>query len=82
MALEQVSPEVVLPMVEAVRHLDACHVDEAVAADVRFGKVLERTTLGAEGDGPWAVVAPEDQLLAVYEPFRGTTAKPAVVLVG
>ncbi|MFN8018516.1 MAG: tRNA pseudouridine(55) synthase TruB [Acidimicrobiales bacterium] len=82
--LEGVSPDVVLPMIEAVRHLDACHVDEAVAADVRVGKVLEREVLGidAEAEGPWAVVAPDGALLAVYEPFRGSTAKPAVVLVG
>jgi hypothetical protein len=31
------------------------------------------------GDGPWAVLAADGALLAVYEPFRGE-AKPAVVL--
>ena len=32
------------------------------------------------GDGPWAVFGPDGSLLAVYEAFRETEAKPAVVL--
>ena len=79
--LEQVSPDVVRPMVEAVRHLPALEVDEEVEAAVRFGKVLERSVLGATGEGPWAVIGPGGDLLAVYEAFRGDTAKPSVVLV-
>jgi tRNA pseudouridine55 synthase len=80
--LEQVSAEVVRPMIEAVRHLATVSVDEAVAADVAFGKVLERDVLAiaAEGEGPWAVVGPDDTLLAVYEPFRGSTVKPSLVI--
>ena len=78
--LEQVSSDVVRPMVEVVRHLPALTVDAAVAEAVAVGKVLEREALGAEGDGPWAVVDEAGDLLAVYEPFRGTTAKPSVVL--
>ncbi len=82
MPLEQVSPEVVRPLIEAVRHLDTVTVDEAGAADVAFGKVLDREALAiaAEGDGPWAVVGPEGALLAVYEPFRGSTVKPSLVI--
>ena len=81
-ALEAVSPEVVRPMAEAVRHLAAVAVDAEVAADVAVGKVLARTRLAlAEDDpGPWAVVGPTGDLLAVYEPFRDATAKPAGVL--
>lgn len=75
----------VLPPVEAVRDYPQVHVDEHLAAAVRHGKVLERADLGlpADGDGPWAVLtgaAPEVELLAMYEPFRGSLAKPAVVL--
>jgi hypothetical protein len=33
------------------------------------------------GDGPWAVLAPDGELLAVYEPRNTLQAKPAVVLV-
>ena len=79
--LEAVGPEQVRPMVEAVRHLAVADIDADLAAAVRVGKVLERADLGVEGDGPWAVIA-GGELLAVYEAFRGTTAKPAVVLVG
>ena len=32
------------------------------------------------GDGPWAVVGPDGDLLAVYESFRTGEAKPAVVV--
>ncbi|MEZ5138638.1 MAG: hypothetical protein R2711_07665 [Acidimicrobiales bacterium] len=80
-ALEEVSPEVVRPMVEAVRHLGRTVVGAEVAADVAVGKVLERRTLGVgDGDGPWAVVAEDGNLLAVYEPFRGDTVKPSLVI--
>lgn len=81
-ALEGVDPERVLPMIEAVRHLDAVTVDEAVAGAVRVGKVLEGADLGVGGPGPWAVVGPVGELLAVYEPFRGTTVKPSLVIPG
>ncbi|HEX2576359.1 MAG TPA: tRNA pseudouridine(55) synthase TruB [Aquihabitans sp.] len=78
--LEGVDPERVRPMLDAVRHLHAVAVDDARAADVRVGKVLERADLGVEGDGPWAVIAPDGALLAVYEPFRDTTTKPSLVI--
>ena len=79
--LEQVGPERVRPLVEAVRHLDAVIVDEDGAAAVAVGKVLERSVLGVpDGDGPWAVLDGAGALLAVYEPFRGTTAKPSLVI--
>jgi tRNA pseudouridine55 synthase len=80
--LESVSPDTMRPMLDAVRHLDRRDVDEAVAADVAVGKVLERQVLGLPDDdaGPWAIIGPDDRLLAVYEPFRGTTAKPSLVV--
>jgi tRNA pseudouridine55 synthase len=78
--LEAVAPEVLLPLADAVRHLDAVTVDDDGAAAVAVGKVLERSDLGTVGDGPWAVLGPDGSLLAVYEPFRGTTAKPSVVI--
>ena len=77
------SPEV-LPMAAAVRHLDGVCVDDDVAVDVGFGRVLDQSRLGVteQGtDGPWAVHDMHGALLAVYEPFRGR-AKPAVVVMG
>jgi tRNA pseudouridine55 synthase len=78
--LEQVGPDAMRPMSDVVRHLTSVTVDEALAAAVAVGKVLEQTDLGTSGEGPWAVNGPDGALLAVYEPFRGSTVKPAVVL--
>ena len=77
--LDEVGPSDVLPPAEALRGRPAVTVDDATAAAVRHGKVLERGVLGVEGDGPWAVVDGDGTLLAVYE-AHGKRAKPAVVL--
>ena len=79
-ALDALTPERLLPPAAALRDLGTVTVDEATAADVGHGKVLERAQLGVTGDGPWPVLDEAGTLLAVYEPHRGTTAKPAVVL--
>jgi len=78
--LEAVDPDQVRPMTEAVRHLAATTVDEERAADVAVGKVVARADLGVAGEGPWAVLGPDGALLAVYEPFRGDTVKPSLVI--
>lgn len=78
--LEQVGPEAVRPMAEAVRHLAILPADADMAEAVGVGKVLDRSAIGAEGEGPWAVTDAEGELLAVYEKFRGDTVKPAVVV--
>lgn len=73
----------VLPPPVAMRDYPALTVDEALAARIANGAVLERTELGdavAEGDGPWAVLSPAGDLLAVYEGRDRTRVKPAVVL--
>ncbi|MCU1353456.1 MAG: truB, partial [Acidimicrobiales bacterium] len=80
-ALAELDPEQLLPLVDAVRHLTAATVGDELAEAVSMGKVLELDVLGVSGDGPWSVIGPSGDLLAVYEPFRATTAKPAVVLV-
>lgn len=72
--------EHLLTPAQALRDLPAVAVDEAVAGDVGHGKVLPLETLGVSGDGPWPVIGPAGALLAVYEPHRSGTAKPAVVL--
>jgi tRNA pseudouridine55 synthase len=78
-ALDDLTPERLLPPAAAVAHLAATQVDDAGVAAVRVGKVLPLTDLGG-GDGPWAVTGPDGTLLAVYESFRPGLAKPAVVL--
>ena len=69
-----------LPPAAALRDYPSVVVDDETAVLVGHGRVLERTALGADGDGPWAVVDPQGVLLAVYEPHRGDSVKPSVVL--
>jgi tRNA pseudouridine55 synthase len=66
-----------LPVRAAVRDLPQVTVDAATARRVAHGAVLPRPA----GDGPWAVLAADGELLAVYEPRNPAEAKPAVVLV-
>jgi tRNA pseudouridine55 synthase len=69
-----------LPAVEALRDYEAVTVDDDLARSVGHGRVLDRSQLNVEGDGPWPVLDGSGQLLAVYEPARGGSVKPAVVL--
>ena len=78
--LEALTPERLLPPVEALRGRPRVVVDDDVAALVCHGRVLEGDVLGVSADGPWAVVDRGGSLLAVYERHRGTTVKPGVVL--
>lgn len=69
----------VLPPVEGVRHLEQTELDEATAAAVRHGRVLERGALELAGPGPWALVQ-DGHLLAIYEAHRAGTVKPSLVM--
>ena len=64
------------PVATAVRSLERVTVDDATAALIGNGRVLDAWP----GSGPWAVFSEGDSLLAVYESFRDGEAKPAVVL--
>jgi tRNA pseudouridine55 synthase len=79
-ALEALSPDHLLPVTAAVTHLPTLVVAGDVAVAVGHGKVLDRTDLGAEGDGPWAVVDDEGHLRAVYQAHKGDTVKPELVI--
>lgn len=72
------APDVVelLSLPEAVRDYPRVTVDEATAGLVRNGRVLARF----DGPGPWAVLDPGGELLAMYEAFGADAAKPAVVV--
>jgi tRNA pseudouridine55 synthase len=75
--------EVLLPPVEAVRHLDRVDVDASVARGVAHGATFPATLFAGpsapSGAGPVAVVGPEGNLLALYDRGR-TAARPLVVL--
>jgi len=68
----------------AVAGLEQVSVDDATGRAVAYGKVLGRASLGAAGDGPWALVDGAGNLLAVYEnhPADADAVKPSVVLAG
>jgi tRNA pseudouridine55 synthase len=65
-----------LPVDAAVRALTHVVVSSDVASKIANGGVLPRF----DGAGPWALYDGDDRLLAVYEAFRDTEAKPSVVL--
>ena len=79
---EAAGPDVVqlLTLPQAVRDYPSVTVPEAVAALVRNGRVLSRDECGAVGDGPWAVVGFDGELLAMYEAVDDERVKPSVVL--
>jgi tRNA pseudouridine55 synthase len=83
-ALDDLGPSAVRPMADCLPWLQPVKVETEIAAQVANGRVLERSTLGSDGDteGPWAVLGPDGELLAVYQPHRVGTAKPTVVVAG
>ncbi len=80
--LDRIDPNAVLTPAQAMRDLDSVTVDAAVAASIRTGLPLDRIPLGAIGDGPWAMLDTEGNLLAVYEATGTDRIRPAVVLAG
>jgi tRNA pseudouridine55 synthase len=80
--VEQVTADRLLPAAEALRDLAAVAVDDDLALAVGHGKVLPAAVLGVAGEGPWRVLGPDGDLLAVYERHRGDDVKPSVVLGG
>jgi tRNA pseudouridine55 synthase len=69
----------VLSSREAMRDLERVDVDLQCAQAVRHGMTFPAGTLGEVGDGPFAIVGPDGDLLAVYEQRRAGV-KPAVVV--
>ena len=69
-----------LALPQAVRDYPTIPVSEALAAMVRNGRALARDECGAVGTGPWAVLGPDGELLAMYEAADDDRVKPAVVL--
>lgn len=69
---------VLLPVLEAVRGMDMHILTEQEIDDVLYGRVREAW----DGDGPWAAVGPDGELVAVFELWRDRIAKPTVVFGG
>ena len=80
--LESIAAEpeaALLTPLEAVRDLERVAVDTEQARAVRHGATFTAGVLAVAGAGPFAVVEPGGELLAVYE-RRGPGLKPAVVV--
>lgn len=69
-----------LSLPQAVRDYPHVQISADAAALVRNGRVLDRERARLLGDGPWAVIGPDGELLAMYETHGETGAKPAVVV--
>ena len=78
--LDGLGPKDVLTPAEAMRDLDRIGADHEVAKLVARGNPLDRVSLGAVGEGPWALVDDHERLLAVYEGTGTDRIRPAVVL--
>jgi hypothetical protein len=71
----------VVALAGVLRHLEAVTVGPAVTDDVRHGKVMGAERLDVRGSGPWSILDPEGNLLAVYHDHGHGRVKPAVVLM-
>ena len=69
----------VFSLATAMRDLERVDVDDEQVRAVRHGIAFPTGALGERGDGPFALVARDDDLVAVYE-RRGAACKPAVVM--
>ena len=69
---------VLLPVERIVAHLNAHTLDEKGIDDTLYGRVRD----AFDGDDPWAVFDGSGNLVAVFERFRDTLAKPTVVFGG
>jgi tRNA pseudouridine55 synthase len=77
--IDDITDAVLLPPATAVRDYPSVVATRELLGS---GKVLPRTQLHVDGDGPWAVVDENGDLLAVYESYRDDLVKPAVVIAG
>ena len=73
------APEL-LSIEEALRDYPSVTVDVDLGRRVANGQVLNSEEIAAQGDGPWAVLGAQGQLLAVYESHKPGMVKPAVVI--
>jgi tRNA pseudouridine55 synthase len=78
--LDLLNYETVLSPAQALRDLPFVSVEPSIASAIRTGLALDKVPIGAVGDGPWAMLDQQGQLLAVYEATDTDRIKPAVVL--
>jgi tRNA pseudouridine55 synthase len=71
----------VVSLADAMRELERVEVDGEQARAAAHGIAFPTGALGERGDGPFALVGPDGELVAVYE-RTAAACKPAVVLTG
>ncbi len=80
LSLDQVAHESLRPCLDLVRDLPCVEVGDEFVEAIAFGRLLDRSAVKAAGEGPWAVVGPAGDLVAVCQ-ARGTDRiHPVVVL--
>ena len=78
--LDAVSPTGVLPCAELVRDMPSVELAAGELDAITHGRSVERVTLKVAGDGPWALIGADGELVAIGEPRGSDKVRPAVVL--
>jgi tRNA pseudouridine55 synthase len=78
--LDELGPQLVLTPAQGLRDLQRIEVTADCERRVSHGLPIDRQTVGATGDGPFAVVDMSGRLLAVYEQSAGERIVAACVL--
>jgi len=81
--LESLSPADVIAPAASLPWLEPVVVDARRAAEIVNGRVLDVdafATMGQKGPGPWPVIGPGGDLLAVYQQQPDGRLKPAMVM--
>jgi tRNA pseudouridine55 synthase len=78
--LDLIDQDAILTPAQAMRDMDHVTVEGEFSTAIGRGLALDRVPVGAVGDGPWAMVDDQGNLLAVYEATDTDRIKPAVVL--
>jgi tRNA pseudouridine55 synthase len=81
-ALDSLDRDSLLPPLAALPGMDRVMISPEVASEVAHGKVMDAAAIGATGPGPWSILGPNGDLLAVYQSHGAGRVKPAVVLAG
>jgi tRNA pseudouridine55 synthase len=80
--LQTLSTADVLTPAQALRDLPQVELGAETARAVSHGLALDKVSVGAAGDGPWALLDGHGELLAVYEGTETDRIVAACVLIG
>jgi tRNA pseudouridine55 synthase len=80
--LATLGDEHVLSPAQALRDLPQVELDDEMARSVSHGLALDRVSVGATGEGPWALLDRRGALLAVYEATETDRLVAMCVLAG